>query len=126
MHPRSFKGLVAQSVSETPPVCLLPKTVNSYVRKQSTFFFVCLLLKVYLCIWLHRVLIVACGILVPRSGMEPGALHWELRVSATGRPGKSLHFLLNNEPISYFIHDWIARALRAGIIAYTVLLFYTT
>ena len=40
--------------------------------------------------------------------------------------GKSLHFLLNNELITYYIHDWIARALRAGIIAYTVLLFYTT
>ena len=80
----SFKGLVAQSVSETPPLCSLPKTVNSYVRKQSNFFFVCLLLNVYWFIWLHR-------ILVPLSGMEPGppALgaqslsHWTTREVST-------------------------------------------
>ena len=28
--------------------------------------------------------------LVPDQGLNPGPLHWELRVSATGPPGKSL------------------------------------
>ena len=33
----------------------------------------------------------SCGMwdLVPRSGMEPGPLHWKCRVLATGLPGKS-------------------------------------
>ena len=37
-------------------------------------------------IWLHQILVAACGI--PRQGSNPGPLHWELRVLATGPPGK--------------------------------------
>ena len=44
-------------------------------------------------IWLHWVLGVAHGILFPDQGLNPGPLHWELGVLATGPPGKSLKFL---------------------------------
>ena len=70
----------------------------------------------FLCVWLFRVLVAACGILImvgrifsggvrdsqlrvpscgvwdlaPLPGTEPGPLHWECGVLATGPPGKSL------------------------------------
>ncbi|XP_060011197.1 BAG family molecular chaperone regulator 1 isoform X1 [Lagenorhynchus albirostris] len=50
------------------------------------------LLSYYLCIYLF-ILATACGILVPRSGIEPMPLHWECRILTTGLPGKSLLFL---------------------------------
>ena len=40
-------------------------------------------------IWLYQVLLVAYGILVPWPGLNPGTLHWEHGVLATGSPGKS-------------------------------------
>ena len=36
----------------------------------------------------------ACGILVPRPGMEPNRLHWKHSVLTTGLPGKSLYYFL--------------------------------
>ena len=36
----------------------------------------------------------ACGIQLPDQGLNPGPLHWELRVSATGPAGKSVVLLL--------------------------------
>ena len=50
----------------------------------------------FLYIWLPlvlvaacKLLVVACGILFPDQGWNPGHLHWELRVLTTGPPGKS-------------------------------------
>ena len=51
-------------------------------------------------LWLHQVLVVACGIfscniqtlscsMSPDQGLNPGPLHWEHRVLATGPPGES-------------------------------------
>ena len=37
-----------------------------------------------------RLLVAACGIQVSDQGLNPGPLHGEQRVSATGPPGKSL------------------------------------
>ena len=39
-------------------------------------------------------LVVACSIQFPDQGLSTGPLHWELRVLATGPPGKSPTFLL--------------------------------
>ena len=36
----------------------------------------------------------ACGILVPWPGMEPAAPALEGKVSTTGSPGKSFHFVI--------------------------------
>ena len=64
---------------------------------------------IFLFIWLHQVLavaqgilfiflvvawellVVACGILVPLPGSNPGLLHWKHRSLAAGPPGKSPH-----------------------------------
>ena len=51
-------------------------------------------------LWLYQVLVVACGIfscniqtlscsMFPNQGLNPGPLHWEHRVFATGPPGES-------------------------------------
>ena len=37
-----------------------------------------------------KLLVTACGIYFPDRGSNPGPLHWEHGVSATGPPGKSL------------------------------------
>ena len=51
-------------------------------------------LKKYLFIWLHWVLVVACGILFPDQRLNPHALRWELRVLASGPSWKSWYFAL--------------------------------
>ena len=38
-----------------------------------------------------ELLVAVCGIWFPGQGSNPGPLHWECRVLATGPPGKSLH-----------------------------------
>ena len=45
-------------------------------------------------IWLYQVLVAAYGISFPDQGLNPAPLHWELRVLATGLPGKSLNTFL--------------------------------
>ena len=52
--------------------------------------------NIYLFIWLHQVIAVACKLLVavtwdlvPWPRMEPHSVHWEYRILATGPPGKS-------------------------------------
>ena len=46
-------------------------------------------LKIFLLlIWLHWILVAVCGIQFPDQGSNPGPLHWEHRVLATGPPGK--------------------------------------
>ena len=39
----------------------------------------------------------ACGILVPQPGIEPGPLQWKRRVLTTGPPGNSLIISYNNQ-----------------------------
>ena len=41
-------------------------------------------------IWLLRVLVEVCGILLLVRGWNPGPLHWEHRVLTNGPPGKFL------------------------------------
>ena len=56
------------------------------------FLFFFFFFNIYFClfIWLRQVLAVACGIQFLNLGWNPGALHWELRVLATGPLGKPL------------------------------------
>ena len=60
-----------------------PPWKSLFVHGSSLFF------KNYLFIWLCWVLVSAYGIQLPDRGSNPGPLHWELRVSATGPPEKS-------------------------------------
>ena len=46
--------------------------------------------KMYLFIWLHQVLVAACGVYFPDKGSNSGPLYWEHWVLATGPSGKSL------------------------------------
>ena len=55
---------------------------------MGNFLFLCLF-------WPHRA---ACGILVPRPGMEPAALQWKRWVLTTGPPGKSQHWEFELRP----------------------------
>ena len=45
---------------------------------------------IYLLIWLHWLLAVACGAYFPDQGLNPAPLNWNCRVLVTGPPGKSL------------------------------------
>ena len=66
-------------------------------------FCTCVLKNIYLFIWLHWALVVACGIQFSDQGSNLGPVLWECRVLATGPPGKSLHLLLK----TLFIYtDW--------------------
>ena len=38
----------------------------------------------------YKLLVAACGIYFPDQGLNPGPLHWDSRVLATGPPGKFL------------------------------------
>ena len=51
------------------------------------FFYI---IFIYLAIWLHQVLVAACGIYFPDQGWNLGPLYWELEVLAIGPPRKSL------------------------------------
>ena len=46
---------------------------------------------IYLFIWPYRV---ACGILVPWPGIEPGPWQWQSRVQTTGPPGNSQELII--------------------------------
>ena len=48
-----------------------------------------------------ELLVAACGIKFPDQGLNPGPLHWERRVLATGLSGKSLDINIH----SSFIHS---------------------
>ena len=47
-----------------------------------------------LCCGMQDLLVVACGVYFPDQGLNPGRLHWELRVPTTGPPGKSFLFVV--------------------------------
>ena len=68
---------------------------NYFADSQDVAF------KKKLFIWLGQVLVAACGIQLPDKGPNPGSQHWELRVPATGPPGKSqdLAFLKQEESV---------------------------
>ena len=64
--------------------------------KFAKYFYYCphfLNIYFYLCIWLHQVLVAACGIEFPDQGSNPGLLHWKQGALATGPPGKSQPFI---------------------------------
>ena len=90
------------------------------------------LLFFFFLIWLHWVLVGTCRIFTaacwifscslwdPASwpGIEPGPLHWECRVLATGSPGKSLLYFLewNNVTLgSGAAYPCAARLVEAGL-----------
>ena len=50
-----------------------------------------------------KLLVVACGIVFPDQGLNPGSLHWECKVLATGPPGKSHSLGTYSCPHSYFL-----------------------
>ena len=78
--------------------CLTPAQTSRSTSKASfptsllMWFYILFFKKKYLflIIWLHRVLVVACGIQFPDQGSNPAPLYWEHRVLATGPPGNSL------------------------------------
>ena len=99
-----------------------PPNVTCYEKKthQTEFHLCCHLFCIlsalfflsiyfYLCIWLHLVFVVACGVFVvacrllavacgiqfPNQGLNLGPLHWERRALATRPPGKSPFGTLN-------------------------------
>ena len=47
-------------------------------------------------VWLHQVLVMACGIQFPDQGLNPGFLHWKHKILATGPPGKSRERILGH------------------------------
>ena len=58
------------------------------------FLFYIYLLFIYLAALscgMQNLLVVACGILIPDQGSNPGPLHWERGDLATGPPRKSLN-----------------------------------
>ena len=74
--------------SQTPSISLTKcqSTDKSFFLGFVSFFF---FFNIYLFIWLHGVLVVACGIWLPDQESNPGLLHWEFGVLATGPPGTS-------------------------------------
>ena len=45
----------------------------------------------------YKLLVAACGISFPDQESNQGPLHWELRVLATGPPGKSRQLIILNQ-----------------------------
>ena len=64
------------------------------------------ILKKYLFIWLRWVLVSACEIQLHDQGLNPGFLHWEHGVLATGSPGKCLDDSTSSaiEPCNATVH----------------------
>ena len=55
----------------------------------------------------YELLVAACGIQFPNQGSNPGLLHWELEVLATGPLGKSSQFLaFSNQKLLTFLGSW--------------------
>ena len=73
--------------------------MSIFKRKNPiTFIFFKLLILFLLFIQLLWFLVAICGIYFPNQGTNPGPLHCEHRVLASGPPGKSLPIFLN--PVS--------------------------
>ena len=79
------------SLIERHPCASLP-IPNLHLAPISFCLFV---FKKCVFIWLHQVVVAACGIEFPDEGWNLNPLHWECRVLATVPPGKSLYFLFN-------------------------------
>ena len=103
---------LSQWAGLTTVLSLFTDQVKLYVPTHSSLTFL-FFFNIYLFIWLHQVLIAACGIFsvhcsiqdvlvaacgiyFPGQGSNRGLLHYECRVLATGPPGKSQawHFLM--------------------------------
>ena len=67
-----------------------------YINMNQPQVLVSFFFKHFFClfIWLCEILVAAWGIQFPDQGLNPGPLHWEHRVLATGPPEKSLIFFL--------------------------------
>ena len=76
-----------QSSSLTATEQLSPE-LHSFLLIKYIFFY---LKKILLFFFLPHC--VACEILVPQPGIEPGLLHWKCRVLTTGLPGPYNPFL---------------------------------
>jgi len=66
--------------------------INIYFLKINGFIFYLINIYLFLFICLNQVLVVSCGVQFPDQGLNPGPLHEECGILATGPPGKSLHF----------------------------------
>ena len=75
---KSTKSCWARLIFSTPPLL---------------FFYLLIKKILFLFIWLLWAFVAAYGIQFPNQGSNPGSLHWEHGVLATGPPGKSLLFL---------------------------------
>ena len=66
--------------------------MNSFLLVQAPLYiklFIFNLATLGLHCSMQDLLVAACGIQFSDQGLNPGALHWEHRVLATGLPGKS-------------------------------------
>ena len=79
------KSFESVSISISLPLCIL-------VYFEWLCFLFVFLFFVFLAV--PRGLQVACGILVPGPGVEPGSQEWKRQVLTTGPPGNSLEWLM--------------------------------
>ena len=82
--------------------CLL---LDSSDQVRLYFIFKCLFIHLAIPgskLWHSGFLVAACGISFPDRGLNPGFLHWEWRVLASGPPGKSPGFIL----MQCFVITW--------------------
>ena len=66
-------------------------------------------------IWLHWVLVAACGIWFPDQGLNLRLQHWELRVLTTGQPGKSSSAAFSSDTPSSLLARVKAGAFCCGL-----------
>ena len=84
------------------PLCMFPgihlsrrgtsewRGLHILLKKNIYFVWLCQFIVVHVG---SSIFVVACGIEFPDQGLNPGPLHGEQRVLATGLPGKFLHIL---------------------------------
>ena len=81
------KGMVTLSIVPLKKILIYLGALGLSCSTQDFFFFARRIFLVVVC----ELLVVACGTWFPDQGSNPGPLHWECGVLATGPSGKSLH-----------------------------------
>ena len=106
-----------------PILCVFISEILAGVSIRFWRSIVVMIFNIYVFIWLHQVLVTACrifswgiqllsaecGIQFPDQGSNPGPLHWEHKVLATGPPREFWALLQFNSYFS-FIHPFICSA----------------
>ena len=82
--------------------CISPQQYMNglFLFLKYVLFLYLTLLGLWPSLWQMGFLVAACGLQFPDQGPNPGHLHWELEVLATGLPGKS-----QNDPFSLHPHQ---------------------